>query len=271
MFKRFIKKQIKKTGMVKEIEINNHKLQSRLIDMKTTNRDLQVKIRDMQVQIEDLEKINLDYQETINSLNEINKNLKEKEMNDVGFSLKTNLRGISADTGKPVILKYILDNISKDSKILDIGFGSGIYGKLLRSFLYQNIDGLDVYGENIELMGLDKIYDNIYITNILEFDFEHYDLIILGDVLEHIDLKNAKKLISDFIEMDKCDHMIVSIPYEYEQDEAYGNKHEKHLQPDVNEDYMAKHYPNLKLIELESIPNSNSMMAFYVWNNEMYN
>jgi hypothetical protein len=25
-----------------------------------------------------------------------------------------------------------------------------------------------------------------------------------------------------------------SVPYEYEQDELYGNYHEKHLQPDIN-------------------------------------
>lgn len=167
----------------------------------------------------------------------------------VGFSLKTNLRGVSADEGKLSVLKYILENIEKDAKILDVGFGAGIYGKILRAFYYQNIDGLDVYGENIEEMGLDKIYDNIFIENILDFDFDFYDLIIMGDVLEHIDLKEAKKLLSRFINNNKCDHVIVSIPYEYEQDEVYGNKHEKHLQSEVTAEYMEEYYPYLKLID----------------------
>lgn len=30
-------------------------------------------------------------------------------------------------------------------------------------------------------MGLDRIYDNIYIENIIDFEFEYYDLILLGE------------------------------------------------------------------------------------------
>ena len=266
MLKSFMKKQIKKTGLVKELEIKNNNLHATLKDAQIINNDLRDQIKSLRDQIKNLETTNKIYGDRINSLSADKKNLKEKEMNKAGFSLKTNLRGVSADTGKPSILKYILENIEKDSNILDVGFGSGVYGKLLRAFFYQNIDGLDIYGQNINEMGLDKIYDHIFIENILEFDFEHYDLIILGDVLEHIDLNNAKKLISNFVEKDKCNHIIVSIPFEYEQDEAYGNKHERHLQPCVNENYMAEHYPYLKLIESEIIPNCDSILAFYVWN-----
>jgi ribosomal protein L11 methylase PrmA len=41
------------------------------------------------------------------------------------------MRGISLGAGrKEVTLKYILKNIQKTDKILDVGFGSGIYGKI---------------------------------------------------------------------------------------------------------------------------------------------
>ena len=187
----------------------------------------------------------------------------------VGYSFKTGLRGMSTDAGKPAIIKYILENVTKNSKILDVGFGSGVYGKLLRAFLYQNVDGIDVYEDNIKEMGLDKIYDNIYIENILDFDFDFYDLIIMGDVLEHIELESAKKLLLKFIKENKCGNIIVSIPYEYKQGEAYGNPYEKHLQPSANKEYMEKHYPYLNLVDMSTIPHRGGIMATYVWNKYM--
>ncbi len=60
----------------------------------------------------------------------------------------------------------------------------------------------------------------------------------MGDVLEHLNLESAKNLLSRFIKEDKCEHMILSIPFEYEQDKLYDNEYEKHLQPDINEEYM---------------------------------
>ena len=119
-------------------------------------------------------------------------------------------------------------------------------------------------------MGLDKIYDNIYIENILDFDFEYYDLIIMGDVLEHIELEYSKKLLSEFIKNNKCGYIIVSIPFEYKQGEAYGNPYEKHLQPNVNKEYMEEHFPYLQLIDTSKIPLRGGTIATYVWNKYMH-
>ena len=247
MIKRMIKNQIRKTGMVKELEMENENLRGQVVDLEKDNVNLRG-------QVVDLEKDN--------------QRLMTERSQMVGFSLKKNLRGVSADEGKLAVLKYILENVKKDAKILDVGFGAGIYGKILRAFYYQNIDGLDVYGENIEEMGLDKIYDTIFIENILDFDFDFYDLIIMGDVLEHIDLKEAKKLLSGFINNNKCNHIIVSIPYEYEQGEAYGNKHEKHLQSEVTTEFMEEHYPYLKLIDSCIMTHNGGIIATYIWDNE---
>lgn len=244
MLKRVIKNQIRKTGIVRELEMNNENLRSELISLENDNHNLKNQL------------LNLKHE---------NKRLQTEKPQELGYSLNRDLRGVSPDAGKPAILKYILDNISKDAKILDMGFDSGVYGKLLRAFYYQNIDGVDVYAQNIEEMGLDKIYNNIFIENILDFDFNYYDLIILGDVLEHIELEQAKKLLLRFIDGEKCTSLIVSIPYEYEQEELYGNKHEKHLQPEVTAEYMEIHYPYLNLIDSSLMANSNNILAVYVW------
>lgn len=247
MLKRVIKNQIRKTGMVRELEMNNENLRRELISLENDNHNLKNQL------------LNLKHE---------NKRLQTEKPQELGYSLNRDLRGVSPDAGKPAILKYILDNIPKDAKILDVGFGSGVYGKLLRALYYQNIDGIDVYGQNIEAMGLNKIYDNIFIENILDFDFNYYDLIIMGDVLEHIELETAKKLLSRFIEGKKCSSLILSIPYEYEQGELYGNTYERHLQPEVTAEYMKEHYPYLKLIDSSMMANSKNILAVYVWNTD---
>lgn len=227
--------------MVRSLEIENKNLKSQINNLKVDNDRL-------------IHEINI---------LEIEKQEKSREISE--GSDKNFIRGVSTDAGKPEILKYILENVKKNDRILDVGFGSGLYCKMLRAFNYKNIDGIDIYDKNIVEMGLDKIYDHIYIEDILDFDFEYYDLIIFGDVLEHIELDSAKHLLSRIIEEDKCNHIIISIPYEYEQEEVYGNEYEIHLQSDVNEEFMEKHYPYLKLIDSSIIPQRGSIIATYIW------
>ncbi len=84
----------------------------------------------------------------------------------------------------------------------------------------------------------------MYCDNILNFDWAFYDYIILGDILEHIVLEDAQKLISDISNnYVKC---LVAVPYMFEQGEWYGNIHETHLQPDLTPDNMIIRYPELK-------------------------
>ncbi len=246
MIKKLIKNQIRNTGMVKELEKDNTHLKNRLDDLKKTNHQLNSQIISLKSENEQL-----------------NSQLKDKSA-PVGFSIKNNLRGLSTDLGKLPVLKYVVENVKKDARILDVGFGAGAYGKLLRSFYYLNIDGLDIYDVHIKEMGLDKIYDNIYIQNVLDFDFEYYDLIIMGDVLEHMELEPAKKLLSSIIDEDKCGRMVISVPYCYEQDELYGNPYEKHLQPEIDEKYMEIHYPYLKLINKVKSASDHTIAA-YCW------
>ena len=292
MIKNIIRKQIKKTGTYRALENKNEKLKKQL---KTLNKE-KIKIsednikiinkKDEQIKnllkesenkinILQLEKIRISEDNTrminekesqIKNLEQEKQKYKVEKSQKAGFSLKTDLRGVSTEEGKANILKYFLENIKKDAKILDVGFGSGVYGKLLRTFYYQNIDGLDVYGDNIKEMGLDLIYDNIFIENILDFNFDFYDLIIMGDVLEHIELESSKKLLSRFIDENKCDTIIVSIPYEYEQDEVYGNRYEKHLQSNVTYQYMKENFPYLKLIDSKIMTHNGGVIATYIWN-----
>ena len=93
---------------------------------------------------------------------------------------------------KDEIKKYIYDRFSKDMRILDIGPGEGTYAQLLSD--YKNIDCVEIYQPYIDTYNLTSQYKNVYNINIMDFDFEYYDIIIMGDILEHLSVEDSLKL-----------------------------------------------------------------------------
>jgi hypothetical protein len=62
----------------------------------------------------------------------------KKQLNNKNL-FKEVKRGNSADKGKVIFVEWVLNNVNKNEKILDIGFGSGAYGKLLKTFWYTSV------------------------------------------------------------------------------------------------------------------------------------
>ena len=48
--------------------------------------------------------------------------------------------------------------LKKNQKVLDVGFGSGVYGKLLRTFYYRHVDGIDVFDKNLEIWSRSNLW-----------------------------------------------------------------------------------------------------------------
>jgi hypothetical protein len=128
-------------------------------------------------------------------------------------------------------IDYIVKNYNKNSKILDVGAGIGTYSDLLRAKGFINIDCVEVFEQYVVDYKLAEKYNNVFIGDVtkLNLDFSGYDLIILGDVLEHIELNSAKNFLKKFVNQ----NLIVAVPFESEQSEHYGNSYEIHLQPDL--------------------------------------
>jgi hypothetical protein len=146
---------------------------------------------------------------------------------------------------KDDIKKYVYKKYSKDIKILDIGPGVGTYAKLLSD--YKNIDCVEIYKPYINEFNLNQYYRNVYNMNILDFEFDYYDLIIMGDILEHLDVDNSKKLLDKLLH--RCDDIIISVPYLADFNYLYDNepnKNELHIQVDLTEKVMFTRYPELK-------------------------
>jgi SAM-dependent methyltransferase len=146
---------------------------------------------------------------------------------------------------KEDVKKSIVDYFPADIKILDVGCGSGTYADLLRND-FPFIDGIEIFPEYVKSFDLLMKYRRVFIDDIRNFDISMYDLIIMGDILEHLSQANAINLI------DKINahgiNLLVAVPYLYEQGEMYGNPNEAHLQPDLTPEIMSARYPSLSLL-----------------------
>lgn len=137
-------------------------------------------------------------------------------------------------------------------QILDMGCGVGKYGMMLRKY-YPNIDGLDIWPDH--LSKIKDLYRNVFIQDINDFMYHtHYDIVIFGDVIEHMHIPHAQKAIKTACA--NSEEVIISVPYLYGQGELYENKYEIHIQADLHPWNISTRYPEMNLL-LSSFDEAN--------------
>lgn len=146
---------------------------------------------------------------------------------------------------KEDIAKYLKDKYTKNARVLDVGAGSGTYYNYLGNY-FKSMDAVEIFSPNVSEFKLREKYKTVYECNIVDFEYGHYDIIIFGDILEHLTVEDAQKVLE--YALDRCDEIIVAVPYLYEQGVCHDNIYEIHLQPDLTEEIMKERYPYLKLL-----------------------
>jgi len=137
------------------------------------------------------------------------------------------------------IMELILE--TNPGKLLDIGVGYGKYGFLSREYLElwdpgssygsrkHQIDGIEAYKDYLTPVH-HQVYDTIFTGNALDILpslSEHYDLILMIDVLEHFTLEEGMKVLE--LCRKKSRNVLVSVPRVMSvQEEIYGNVFETH-------------------------------------------
>jgi len=114
-------------------------------------------------------------------------------------------------------------------RVLDVGAGDGKWGRLLRG-LAGPVTALEVWRPVIVQNRLASIYQFIIEADAREFkDYDLYDVIILGDVLEHIKRPEALSLIME-LKATKCE-VFLTVPISPcpQDGKVYGNPYETHL------------------------------------------
>ena len=116
--------------------------------------------------------------------------------------------------------------------VLDIGPGVGTYAKLLTGAGVSRLTGIEIYEPYVHTYRLADYYDEVIVADAREVDFPPADVVIMGDVAEHMTESDALAL------WDKAGRaagraVYLSIPIvHYPQGEIEGNHHEAHVVDD---------------------------------------
>lgn len=133
-------------------------------------------------------------------------------------------------------------------KVLDIGIGWGKYGMLAREYsqALERLDGVEVHAPYIQAMQK-AIYDKIYNIDILK-DLEtlpkDYDLVLMCDVIEHMEKEDGYRII-DYFENSK---IIVSTPITFMYEPHPENTFEEHVSHWGFQDFETR-YPSKDISE----------------------
>lgn len=107
----------------------------------------------------------------------------------------------------------------KPNKIVDVGAGDGFYGKLIKYLLPEAfVLAVEKRGDYISQWELDKIYDEVINDDIINVvDELNGDLIIFGDILEHLEEEDATKVLDRSIEIFK--YVLINSPLGFQPQE----------------------------------------------------
>jgi hypothetical protein len=176
-------------------------------------------------------------------------------------------------SSRPNVIPIIISVVRqlKPQSILDVGVGFGKWGHLFREYTdileaeheparYQRanwkvcIDGIEGHAAYVTEMHR-FLYNEIFIGNALELirTVHRYDLIFLGDIIEHFEKVDGTRLLLDALEKaDKA--VIISTPkFETGQDELCGNELEKHRSLWTASDFRAFPGATVKTVDGDTL------------------
>lgn len=125
-------------------------------------------------------------------------------------------------------------------KILDVGAGSGTYARLLED-LPVVLDAIEAWEPYINEYNLNMFYRDVHLvdvrdTEILKAFAKNYDLVIFGDILEHMSEEDSVRVWS---EAGSARWRLASVPViHYPQGAECGNPFEVHVQEHLTEPKM---------------------------------
>ena len=125
--------------------------------------------------------------------------------------------------------------------VIDVGAGAGLYEDYMRRWGFRssiNLAGIEVWPEYIKEFNLEERYDEIICEEAQIFDFNWYkkineciDLVIFGDVLEHMSVADAVNIWNEAGEFSY--HRLLAIPtVYYPQGHIHNNPYEVHVKED---------------------------------------
>lgn len=146
------------------------------------------------------------------------------------------MSGGSYNDGKEEVCAWIRANF-QGASILDVGPGSGTWRDLLPEY---RMDAVEIFAPTVE--EIKGKYDAVICADIADVSYD-YDLVIFGDVIEHMTVEKAQKVI-EYARQHSRD-FIIAVPWRYKQGPCYGNRWEIHIQDDLTPEIFEERYPGM--------------------------
>lgn len=150
----------------------------------------------------------------------------------------------SYDYGKQDVAEWIMVSIKKGSTCLDVGACDGKWFGLVGNHL--TMDAVEVWEPYVHGFDLKEKYRNVYVRDISDFTYAYYDLILFGDVIEHMEVEQAQKVLAYALKHSGC--VIVGVPFQYSQGAINDNPYEVHIQNDLTPELFEERYPGFELL-----------------------
>lgn len=136
------------------------------------------------------------------------------------------------------LILHILNDVTTEVEVLDIGFGTGKLGQIIKGnestkhWIVDGVDGLTANCFNTELIS-SKIYRNIWnglAQDLPSEQFKKYKIVCLLDVIEHLTINTAKWLLQTILtSMNDDAFLFVSTPlWFYPQNSNQAGDFEEH-------------------------------------------
>lgn len=138
--------------------------------------------------------------------------------------------GTSHPEARPWILEKVKD--ANISTVLDVGAGSGTYADFFRdNGVNVQIEAIEVWKPYIEEFSLADKYDKVYEQDVRQHTDFYYDLVIFGDILEHMTKEEALAVWEKTAA--QADYAVLAIPIiHYHQGAINDNPYEEHVKDD---------------------------------------
>lgn len=160
----------------------------------------------------------------------------------------------SYDIGKTEAVKWIFEHYSRGSTCLDVGACDGKWFALLSDCMIM--DAVEVWGPYIAKHHLREKYRQVFNCSIQELQYNHYDLILFGDVLEHMTVEDARQVVA--YAYPRCRDMLIAVPFLYKQGAKNKNPYEVHIQDDLTHDLFMERFIGFRPLYL------SDKYAYYV-------
>jgi len=152
--------------------------------------------------------------------------------------------GYSNPENKPWAQQKIIE--LRPTTVLDVGAGQGTYLNLIREGLGAGVivNAVEIWQPYIDQFDLLSRYNKLFPIDVREMTNFGYDLVILGDILEHMSESDAVILWEKISKQAK--YAMISIPIiHYHQDAINGNPYEVHVEEDWTVERVLEKFSNI--------------------------